>query len=91
MSCPWAVKHRVARRRRKPALRRLRPRDPGASDVDTVFRLVEDKFGDRQFFTRPADFQCKLTSDWHSFNLGHPYRGQEEPNPSRFSRSTLRP
>lgn len=31
-------------------------RDPGPSDGETVPRLVEDEFGERESFTRPADF-----------------------------------
>jgi len=34
------------------------------SDVDTVHRLVEDEFFDRETFTGPADFWRKVTTYW---------------------------
>ena len=51
------------------------------SDVETVHRLVEDEFFDRETFTGPADFWAKLTTYWHYFNLVRPNRGKEWQSP----------
>jgi hypothetical protein len=51
------------------------------SDVETVHRLVEDEFFDRETFTSPADFWAKVTAYWHYFNLVRPNRGKEWQSP----------
>lgn len=51
------------------------------SDVETVHRLVEDEFFDRETFTSPADFWAKVTTYWHYFNLVRPNRGKEWHSP----------
>jgi transposase len=51
------------------------------SDVETVHRLVEDEFFDRETFTGPADFWAKVTTYWHYFNLVRPNRGKEWQSP----------
>lgn len=51
------------------------------SDVETVHRLVEDEFFDRETFTGPADFWRKVTTYWHYFNLVRPNRGKEWQSP----------
>ena len=56
-------------------------RDTWQSDVETVHRLVEDEFFDRETFTGPADFWHKATTYWHYFNLVRPNRGKEWQSP----------
>jgi transposase-like protein len=51
------------------------------SDVETVHRLVEDEFFDRETFSSPADFWAKVTTYWHYFNLVRPNRGKEWHSP----------
>ncbi len=51
------------------------------SDVETVHRLVEDEFFDRETFSSPADFWAKITTYWHYFNLVRPNRGKEWKSP----------
>ena len=51
------------------------------SDVETVHRLVEDEFFDRETFSGPADFWRKVTTYWHYFNLVRPNRGKEWQSP----------
>jgi len=51
------------------------------SDVETVHRLVEDEFFDRESFTGPKDFWAKVTTYWHYFNLVRPNRGKEWRSP----------
>jgi len=51
------------------------------SDVETVHRLVEDEFFDRESFTGPTDFWRKVTTYWHYFNLVRPNRGKEWHSP----------
>jgi transposase-like protein len=51
------------------------------SDVETVHRLVEDEFFDRESFSGPADFWRKVTTYWHYFNLVRPNRGKEWQSP----------
>ena len=51
------------------------------SDVETVHRLVEDEFFDRESFTGPNDFWAKVTTYWHYFNLVRPNRGKEWQSP----------
>jgi len=51
------------------------------SDVETVHRLVEDEFFDREIFHSPAEFWAKTTTYWHYFNLARPNRGKEWQTP----------
>jgi hypothetical protein len=51
------------------------------SDVETVHRLVEDEFFDRESFSSPADFWAKVTTYWYYFNLVRPNRGKEWQSP----------
>jgi len=51
------------------------------SDVETVHRLVEDEFFDRESFSGPPDFWRKVTTYWHYFNLVRPNRGKEWQSP----------
>jgi hypothetical protein len=51
------------------------------SDVETVHRLVEDEFFDREIFRSPAEFWAKTTTYWHYFNLARPNRGKEWQSP----------
>src|SRR5215510_4064271 len=51
------------------------------SDVETVHRLVEDEFFDRESFCGPHDFWRKVTTYWHYFNLVRPNRGKEWQSP----------
>ncbi len=46
------------------------------SDVETVHRLVEDEFFDRETFRSPTDFWAKTTTYWDYFNLVRPNRGK---------------
>ncbi len=56
-------------------------RYPWQSDVETVHRLVEDEFFDRESFSSPADFWAKITTYWYYFNLVRPNRGKEWQSP----------
>ena len=58
------------------------------SDVETVHRLVEDEFFDREDFTGPADFWRKATTYWHYFNLVRPNRGKEWQSPLQILQAT---
>ncbi|WCJ60423.1 hypothetical protein NXS98_04640 [Fontisphaera persica] len=51
------------------------------SDVETVHRLVEDEFFDRETFSSPQDFWAKITTYWLYFNLVRPNRGKEWQSP----------
>ncbi len=51
------------------------------SDVETVHRLVEDEFFDRETFSGPSDFWRKVTTYWLYFNLVRPNRGKEWHSP----------
>lgn len=51
------------------------------SDVETVHRLVEDEFFDREQFHSPAHFFAKVTTYWRYFNLVRPNRGKEWKSP----------
>ena len=51
------------------------------SDVETVHRLIEDEFFDRETFRNHADFWAKITTYWHYFNLVRPNRGKEWQSP----------
>jgi len=51
------------------------------SDVETVHRLVEDEFFDREEFKSPAQFWAKVQTYWSYFNLVRPNRGKEWQSP----------
>jgi transposase len=54
------------------------------SDVETVHRLVEDEFFDRESFRDRAEFWAKATTYWHYFNLARPNRGKEWQSPHQI-------
>ena len=51
------------------------------SDVETVHRLQEDEFFDRETFCSPADFWNKLSTYWYYFNIARKNRGKEWKSP----------
>lgn len=51
------------------------------SDVETVHRLVEDEFFDREIFASKADFWAKLTVYWYYFNIARPNRHKDRKTP----------
>ncbi len=51
------------------------------SDVETVHRLVEDEFFDRENFRSPTEFWAQVTTYWYYFNLVRPNRGKEWQSP----------
>ena len=51
------------------------------SDVETVHRLVEDEFLDRETFRNPAEFFAKANTYWSYFNLVRKNRGKEWQSP----------
>lgn len=51
------------------------------SDVETVYRLVEDEFFDRETFHGPTDFWARVPTCWPYFNLVQPNRGKEWQSP----------
>ena len=66
---------------------------PGActwqSDVETVHRLQEDEFFDRETFRDRSDFWRKITLYWHHFNLTRQNRGKEWQTPAQIAQSKL--
>ena len=56
------------------------------SDVETVHRLVEDEFFDRESFASRAEFWAKVSTYWHYFNLARPNRGKEWQTPVQIIR-----
>jgi transposase len=46
------------------------------SDVETIHRLVEDEFLDRERFTSRADFYAKASTYWRYFNIARLNRGK---------------
>jgi len=56
------------------------------SDVETVHRLVQDEFFDRESFRSPAEFWAKATTYWHYFNLARLNRGKEWQSPLQIIR-----
>jgi transposase len=56
------------------------------SDVETVHRLQEDEFFDREDFATRAEFWAKVTSYWHYFNLARPNRNKEWQTPLQILR-----
>ena len=57
------------------------------SDVETVHRLVEDEFFDRESFLSRRQFWSKLTTYWLYFNLARPNSGKEYQTPLQIIRS----
>lgn len=51
------------------------------SDVETVHRLEQDEFFDREDFGSAAEFWAKITTYWRSFNLARPNRYKEWQTP----------
>ncbi|MBM3891278.1 MAG: helix-turn-helix domain containing protein [Verrucomicrobia bacterium] len=51
------------------------------SDVETVHRLVEDEFFDRECLADRAPFWAKVRTYWHYFNLARPNGGKEWQTP----------
>jgi transposase len=56
------------------------------SDVETVHRLVEDEFFDRESFASPTEFWAKATTYWHYFNPARLNRGKEWQTPLQIIR-----
>lgn len=56
------------------------------SDVETVHRLVEDEFFDRESFADRIQFWAKVRTYWHYFNLARPNRGKEWQTPLQILR-----
>ena len=54
------------------------------SDVETVHRLQEDEFFDRETFRDRPDFWRKITLYWHHFNLTRLNRGKEWQTPAQI-------
>jgi transposase len=62
------------------------------SDVETVHRLVEDEFFDRETFTGPQDFWDKITTYWYYFNWVRPNPAARSGRaPCRSYKRRLRP
>lgn len=55
-------------------------------DVETVHRLVEDEFFDRESFRDRAEFWAKATTYWQYFNLARHNRGKEWQTPLQIIR-----
>lgn len=51
------------------------------SDVETVHRLVEDEFFDRETFASKDEFWKKLTIYWYYFNIARPNRHKNSQTP----------
>ena len=56
------------------------------SDVETVHRLVEDEFFDRETFASPRELWDKLTVYWYYFNLARPNRHKDRKTPLQILR-----
>jgi len=54
------------------------------SDVETVHRLVEDEFFDREVFGSQADFWNKTRMYWYWFNIARKNRGKEWKAPAQL-------
>ena len=54
------------------------------SDVETVHRLQEDEFFDRETFRDRPDFWRNITLYWHHFNLTRLNRGKEWQIPAQI-------
>ncbi len=51
------------------------------SDVETVHRLVEDEFFDRETFRSKADFWNRISWYWYYFNISRPNRHKDKKPP----------
>lgn len=51
------------------------------SDVETVHRLVEDEFFDRETFRSKQEFWRKIITYWHYFNIARPNRYKDRKTP----------
>jgi hypothetical protein len=60
------------------------------SDVETVHRLVQDEFFDRESFASRAQFWEKIHSYWQYFNLARLNRGKEWQTPVQIIRRGAR-
>jgi sarcosine oxidase delta subunit len=56
------------------------------SDVETVHRLQEDEFFDRESVAGRAEFWAKLTTCWRFFNIARPNRNQQWKTPLQILR-----
>jgi len=56
------------------------------SDVETVHRLQEDEFFDREDFANRAQFWAKLTTYWRYFNIARPNRNKQWKTPLQILR-----
>jgi hypothetical protein len=56
------------------------------SDVETVHRLVQDEFFDRENFASPTEFWAKATTYGYYFNLARLNRGKEWQTPLQIIR-----
>jgi hypothetical protein len=45
--------------------------------VETIHRLVEDEFFDRECIANRAQFWAKVRIYWYCFNLAHPNHGEQ--------------
>jgi transposase len=57
------------------------------SDVETVHRLQEDEFFDREDFRSSAEFWAKITTYWRYFNIARPNRYKEWQTPLQIVRT----
>ena len=57
------------------------------SDVETVHRLQEDEFFDREDFDTEAEFWAKITTYWRYFNIARPNRYKEWQTPLQILRA----
>jgi len=55
------------------------------SDVETVHRLVQDEFFDRENFASPTEFWAKATTYGYYFNLARLNRGKEWQTPLQIT------
>ncbi len=56
------------------------------SDVETVHRLQEDEFFDRETFAHPEQFWAKVSTYWRYFNVARPNRGKDWLTPLQILR-----
>ena len=57
------------------------------SDVETVHRLQEDEFFDREHFQSPAEFWAKVSTYWRYFNIARPNRNKDWQTPLQIVRT----
>jgi transposase-like protein len=56
------------------------------SDVETVHRLQEDEFFDRETFQSRSEFWSKVATYWYHFNIARKNRGKEWKSPLQIIR-----